>query len=144
MIILKTNCLLLLQLIYIFVTMEKIGQNIRRMRELRGYSQESLAEKLRISQSAYAKYEKDDSNISLKRLEQIASELEVSVSDLISQERQPVYNFNNNSITSVANIIENLHTDNIETLQKFNTYLQQENELLKERINRLEEKLGLN
>lgn len=121
--------------------MTKVHENIRKIRELKGYSQENLAHRLEMSQSAYAKYEKESSNITLRRLEQIAQELEVSLTELLSLDKSTVYNFSNNQISTVSNIIENLHTENIETLNIFINFLKDENNSLKDRIKFLEEKL---
>lgn len=121
--------------------MTKLHENIRKIRELKGYSQENLAHRLEMSQSAYAKYEKENSNITLRRLEQIAKELEVSLTELLSLDKSTVYNFSNNQISTVSNIIENLHTENIETLNIFINFLKDENNSLKDRIKFLEEKL---
>lgn len=123
--------------------MNNLGLNIRKVRELRGYSQEFLAEKLKISQSAYAKYEKENSTISVKRLEQIAKELDVKIDELLTDNKNVVYNFNNNKISSVSHIIENLNTENIETLQDFITFLKQENNLLKTKLEKFEKKFEL-
>lgn len=118
--------------------MTKVHENIRKIRELKGYSQENLAHRLEMSQSAYAKYEKEGSNITLKRLEQIAQELEVSLTELLSLDKSTIYNFNNNQISTVSNIIENLHVENIETLNHFIQFLKDENNQLKEKIKVLE------
>lgn len=123
--------------------MKHLGVNIRKIRELRGYSQEFLAEKLKISQSAYARYEKDNSTISVKRLEQIAKELDVKVDELLTDNKNVVYNFKNNTISSVSHIIENLHTENIETLHSFINFLKEENISLKNKIELLEKKLDI-
>lgn len=122
--------------------MKNLGTNIRKVRELRGFSQEVLAERLKISQSAYAKYERDDSSITVKRLEQIAKELEVNINELLAEDRNVIYNFSNNKISTVSHIIENLHSENIENLKEFIVFLTNENKDLKRKIEKLESKLG--
>ena len=61
-----------------------IGQKIRQMRGLKGYSQEYMAEKLSISVTAYSKLERGDTSLSWDRLEQIAKVLEIEPQKMIS------------------------------------------------------------
>jgi transcriptional regulator with XRE-family HTH domain len=52
--------------------MENVGTKVKRMRELRNYSQEYVADKIGISQSNYARLEKNEVAISDERLKAIA------------------------------------------------------------------------
>jgi transcriptional regulator with XRE-family HTH domain len=61
----------------------EIVSNIRKLRELRNYTQDYLAAKLRISQNAYSKIELGYSSVTLSRLIQISEILEVDLADLI-------------------------------------------------------------
>jgi transcriptional regulator with XRE-family HTH domain len=61
-----------------------VAANIRRVRESRNYTQDYLAAKLDISQNAYSKIELGYSNITLSRLVNIASILEIELIDLIN------------------------------------------------------------
>ena len=83
------------------------------VRELRGLSQENMANRLGIAQNTYSKYETNQSKISAETLEKIAEILEVSPLDLMSQ--QPaIINFQPNQGTqqSIA------HADNVITNEK--------------------------
>jgi transcriptional regulator with XRE-family HTH domain len=60
-----------------------VAANIRKIRELRNYTQDYLAAKLEISQNAYSKIELGYSNITLSRLVNIAEILEVDIVSLI-------------------------------------------------------------
>lgn len=62
----------------------KIGEKIRYIRILKGYSQENMAEMLGISTTGYSKIERGETDISFSRLEQIAKALDISVIDLLS------------------------------------------------------------
>jgi transcriptional regulator with XRE-family HTH domain len=66
--------------------MNNIGNRIRKLREHKGYSQESLANELGISQPSYARLEKCDKRINILRLIQIAATLQTSVAELIDEE----------------------------------------------------------
>lgn len=63
-----------------------IVANIRKVRELRNYTQDYLAAKLNISQNAYSKIELGYSSITLRRLIEIAEILEISLTDLVNAE----------------------------------------------------------
>lgn len=61
-----------------------VAGNIRKTREFRNYTQDYLAAKLGISQNAYSKIELGYSRLTLERLFQISTVLEVEVMQLIS------------------------------------------------------------
>jgi transcriptional regulator with XRE-family HTH domain len=61
----------------------ELGKRIRSIRVNKGFSQESLAEKLGISQAAYSKMEKRAGNCSFYTLQKIAVALQVSVTYLV-------------------------------------------------------------
>ena len=76
--------------------MNAIGNKIRILREEKGFSQENLAAALDITQSNYARLEKDDNRISVPRLIIIANTLETSVAELVGEKANNVVNQNNN------------------------------------------------
>lgn len=76
--------------------MNKIGNKIRLLREEKGLSQENLAQVLDITQSNYARLEKDDNRISVPRLILIANTLETTVTELVGEKANNVVNQNNN------------------------------------------------
>ena len=53
-----------------------IGKNIRKFRELKGYSQEYMANEMELTQASYAKLESNSTKISVERLFTIAKLLE--------------------------------------------------------------------
>lgn len=53
----------------------KIGQNIRKWRELKGIKQEQLARKLNITKGALSNIENEKTDINLSRIEEIAKHL---------------------------------------------------------------------
>lgn len=57
--------------------MEQIGERIRIQRVIKGYSQEYVANRLNMSQSAYSNMERGNTEISARRLCEIAELLEV-------------------------------------------------------------------
>lgn len=52
--------------------MKKIGQNIRKLRELRNFTQQYMAEKLEMTQGNYARIENEEIHLSEERLQKIS------------------------------------------------------------------------
>jgi|TARA_B110000902_G_C13972701_1_gene461779 transcriptional regulator with XRE-family HTH domain len=68
-----------------------IGLKIRKIRDLKGFSQEYMAEKLNISQAAYSKLEKNQ-NMNFNKLEEVAKILELDSMDVLNFEDSHVFN----------------------------------------------------
>lgn len=62
-----------------------LGREIRIQRVIKGYSQEYVANRLDISQNAYSKIERGDTELSVRRMFQIADILEVPVTVLLPE-----------------------------------------------------------
>lgn len=60
-----------------------IGEKIRKIRELKGYSQEYMAEQLEISQRAYSKMEREETKLDWSRITDISRILEIDPIDLV-------------------------------------------------------------
>jgi transcriptional regulator with XRE-family HTH domain len=78
-----------------------VHEKIRLIRETKGLTQEQLAEKLKMSPSAYGDIERGGSDIKLSRLEKISESLDVKLSEL----------FELNEKGSLS-IINSLHSNN--------------------------------
>ena len=61
----------------------KFGNNVRKEREKRGYSQETFAELVGVHRTYIGMIERAEKNITLKSIEKIAKALNISVSKLI-------------------------------------------------------------
>jgi transcriptional regulator with XRE-family HTH domain len=62
----------------------RIGNNIRKWRELKGIKQSQLARQLGITSAALSNIENDKTNLSLHRVEQISNHLQLEVVKLFS------------------------------------------------------------
>lgn len=62
------------------------GSKIRMIRELRGFSQEHVAAKLGIAQTAYCRIETNQTKLSTEMLEKLAKELGVSPVDILNSD----------------------------------------------------------
>jgi transcriptional regulator with XRE-family HTH domain len=87
------------------------GMKLKMVREMRGMTQEGVAQRLGIAQNTYSKYETNQIKISAEVLQKLAEVFEVSPMDLMSP--QPaVINFEQNH----GNVIG--HVENLITSQK--------------------------
>ncbi len=64
--------------------LKAVATNIRKVREYRGYPQEYLAMKLGISQNAYSKIELAYTRLTVERLLEITSILEIDIVTLLN------------------------------------------------------------
>jgi transcriptional regulator with XRE-family HTH domain len=93
-----------------------IGANIRKERMLKGYSQEWLATKLKISQNVISDIENGKVDVKMGKLEEIANVLEIDPFKLIEFEKA-FYNTSNNSLGDNS-ILKN-GTDNDELINVY-------------------------
>lgn len=73
----------------------KVGNKIKKIRELRNFTQDYMAGKLSMSISNYSKIERDEIPVTLDRLEEIANILMVKYNDILSFDEKNVFNFIN-------------------------------------------------
>ncbi len=69
-----------------------ISENIKNIREKKGYSQEYMSEMLQVSQQTYSLTEKNPEKTNLSRIQQIAKILDVKLSFLLNEEDAFVLN----------------------------------------------------
>ncbi len=66
------------------MSMLEIGNNIRRIREIKNYTQEAVADKVGMSVSAYGDIERGKSDVNFTRLGEIAAALEVKPEEIVT------------------------------------------------------------
>lgn len=115
-----------------------VNEKVRLFRELNQWSQEEMAERMNMSVTGYAKIERGETNISLHKLKQIASVLQIDLLDLVSTHDSGVIlvggennqnHFRNNYYGNQAAELE---------VEKLKLELKHKDELLKQRENELE------
>ena len=82
----------------------EIGDKIKKVRELRNYTQEYLAQKLEMTQAGYGKIERNESELSYPKLLKIAKVLNVSIEDIINFNEKMIFSVIHNQ-TSRDNVI---------------------------------------
>jgi transcriptional regulator with XRE-family HTH domain len=125
--------------------MKLLRENIRKIRELRNYTQEYMADQLGLSVSGYGKIERSDSDINLSRITQIAEILNVSRTSLLEFNSDALLK-NMDEENSQTNIkqapavvqeTKSLNQDDFSTLLDIIRTLKEENTKLKAEIEKL-------
>ena len=105
--------------------MDNILENIINYRKEKGYSQETMAHILDIAQPTYYKIETGRTELSLRRLYQIASALSVGVEHLLGLDAKQLVPQINDSVVGIQNI-ENQYNHTIEAYEKHTGSLKEE------------------
>jgi transcriptional regulator with XRE-family HTH domain len=103
-----------------------IGEKIKKIRELKGYPQKFMADKLNMTPAGYGKIERGETDIAYSKVEEIAKVLEVSTEDLIAFDQQKFFNSqsnvkgNNNGIiiNDTSKDVKKLYEDKIALLER--------------------------
>lgn len=117
----------------------RVGEKIKKLRELKNYTQQYMADELELSLSGYGKIERDETDISISRLEKIAAVLDVDVNTILSFDERQVFNFNNNQNTMVS--MRDQHINQMELIDKIVNQYKDENQYLKDLIAKLTSKV---
>lgn len=91
--------------------MKEIGEKIRKIRELKGYSQDYMSQQLNISQRAYSKLEREEIKLDWQRINDISKVLEIDPVELISFDDSLI--FNNCTQSGKSNTINNNFPDEL-------------------------------
>ena len=110
-----------------------VGQKIRKIRELKGFSQDYVAQKLNLTQKAYSNIEAGKTKLDFDRLEDISKILEIEPMNVLAFDEQILFN-NNNHATQTGSFgvfyaskeEHNLYKAQIEQLKEENTFLREE------------------
>ena len=110
-----------------------LGERIRTIRDVKGIKQDELAKHVKWTQQNVSKLERDEIDVTVSKLKEIADILNVSVNDLLSEDRF-VFNISHNTtgngivIHHISELGEKLHL------------AEERNRLLQDKITLLEEK----
>ena len=120
------------------LTSMKIGNKIKKIRELKNYTQEYMAQSLNISLNGYGRLERDEVEITVNRLEDIAKVLDMDLLQVLGFDENKFFNI---SYSHNHNHNQNNHAlaiiQNDEGFKMLITHLQEENKDLRSQINRL-------
>jgi transcriptional regulator with XRE-family HTH domain len=69
----------------------EVGTNIRKIRGLKGFSQEFMSQQLELSQRQFSRIENDETDVSLSKLERIGEILEVSLTQILGFDERFIF-----------------------------------------------------
>lgn len=121
----------------------EIGTKVKKLRELRNFTQEFMAASLEMTPSGYGKIERNESEVTYQRLEKIAEVLGIKVEDIISFNESLVFNVmhNQTGITNGYVVNHNSVSDSEKRLyEDMINQLKEEILTLKKIIEKLQEK----
>ncbi len=111
-----------------------IGKTIKQLRELRDYTQAYMAEELGISVSGYGKIERDETDITLSRLQQIANVLETKIDSILNFDSTNVFNQYYNK--QANGVVQNMQVIGDDSVKSYLSDLKKEvDKLRKELLN---------
>jgi len=93
---------------------QKIGENLRKIREIKGIKQESIAKQLGITTNGYGKIERGETSLNIKRLEEIAEILGVNALDVMQFDENIIFNINSMSNSAPNGTVNNYSLSNEE------------------------------
>ncbi|WP_370033725.1 helix-turn-helix domain-containing protein [Flavobacterium sp. 28YEA47A] len=98
----------------------KIGEKLRLLRKLKGYTQETMAGKLNMERRSYANLENDVTKIDMERITQIAEVYGIELDELLAFDESKVFEkcFNKN-IESFFSVEKFKFTSSIEEREFF-------------------------
>lgn len=114
-------------------TQSSIGENIKRFRELKNLTRESIASELDLSVSGYSKIERNEVDLTLSRIKQISEILGVDVSQILNFDASNIFNVSNNQIVQgLGAKAETMHFHGDDYREKYIKLLEAENERLRD------------
>lgn len=110
----------------------EIGTKIKKLRELKNFTQEFMATSLDMTPSGYGKIERNETEVSYQKLEKIADTLGIKVEDIINFNESFIFNVMHNQ-TGNGYVVNNINvSDNEKKLyEQLIEQLREENKLLK-------------
>lgn len=115
-----------------------VGERIRKIRSIKGYSQDYMSDLLGISQSAYSDIEKSKSKLDLQRIQKIAEIFAIDPNDILSFDENQIFN---NTFYEKSNGFFNVEKVITETFDKERSAYLEQIKSLKDEIIYLRRKL---
>ncbi|PZR18842.1 MAG: XRE family transcriptional regulator [Flavobacterium psychrophilum] len=93
--------------------MNIIGQRIKKLREEKGITQETMASQLDVTQSNYGRLEKDDRRLNVVKLLKIARILNINISYLFNEVAADIDTDDNQSLNNANKEVYNILVDSL-------------------------------
>ena len=113
-----------------------IGSNIKKYRELKNITRESMAAEMDMSISGYSKIERNEVDLTISKVQKIAEVLGVDVSEILSFDASQVFTVSGNKFIQglVGARADNMNFYSDEYKDKYIKMLEDENARLKEEL----------
>jgi transcriptional regulator with XRE-family HTH domain len=120
-----------------------LGDKIKKIRDLKGMTQEDIASKLNISSQAYSKIERNETKIDDKRLEQIANALEVPSETIQKFDESNFFISNlkeceNSQSLGMMNTVNNYYYNTDQTIPVLENLIEQQKQQLKQQSDEIQ------
>jgi transcriptional regulator with XRE-family HTH domain len=111
------------------MTNQELGENIRKIRELKGFSQQNLADEIHVDQKTISRIEKGDLSPKFEIIVGISKVLSVNLSQLLSFNESLIFNnYNQHQQGGNYNAYINTEIEKVEELYK--QLLKQKDEMI--------------
>jgi transcriptional regulator with XRE-family HTH domain len=78
--------------------MNNLGDTIKKFRELKNITRETIAAELKMSLSNYSKIERGEIDLTISRIQEIANILEIDMSQILNFDATNIFNISNNKL----------------------------------------------
>ena len=116
-----------------------VGEKIKKLRELKNYTQQHMASELDLSLSGYGKIERNETDISVSKLEKIAKILDTDISSILSFDEKHVFNISENKQANVS--MRDQYINQLDLIDRIIAQYREEIQFLKDIIKDLTAKL---
>lgn len=92
-----------------------VGEKIKKLRELKNYTQQYMADQLELSLSGYGKIERNETDISISKLDKIAKILHTDVNTILSFDEKHIFNITENKQANIS--MRDQHINQMELIE---------------------------
>lgn len=114
-----------------------IGNKIKQLRELRNFTQSYMAKELGLSLGGYGKIERNETDITVQRLQKIAEVLNTDLSTILNFDSKQVFNQYNNKTATANGVVQNQQIIGDQGLDDLFRNFKEEINMLKSRLDAL-------
>ena len=112
--------------------MLNIGENIKKLRELKSITREQMAANLGMSTSGYNKIERNETDLTISKIQKIAEILQVDIAQILNFDASQIFNVATiNLVQGMGAKTENMHFHPDDYKEKYIKMLEAEIEGLK-------------
>jgi transcriptional regulator with XRE-family HTH domain len=110
-----------------------VGENSKKIREVKNYTQKSMADRLEVSQKTYSNIENSGNNITIELIEKVAKILEVNFNKILELNAESILNNSNQSggIISQLNNAPSYNYSNEKQNELFEKLLVEKDKIIK-------------